>query len=177
MQYLQVIILSLTLNIGIAHSQELGQTTGAEILLPFKHNLQQALLNGMSQGPDVAIDTCNIQAPEIADTLSRNGVLLGRASDRLRNADNKSPDWVKSILAAYSDSPLERQPKNVALSNSRSGYVEPIMVQPVCLTYHGKNISFDLQNQIQELYPTDQATDYEIGDLRGVFWVEYPNEL
>ena len=28
---------------------------------------------------------------------------------------------------------------------------------------------------IKKAYPRDEATGFDIGDLRGVFWVEYPS--
>jgi hypothetical protein len=52
------------------------------------------------------------------------------------------------------------------------GYVEPIYVQPLCVTCHGATLAPDLQAKIDELYPNDQATGYAAGDLRGVFWAE-----
>ena len=31
--------------------------------------------------------------------------------------------------------------------------------------------------QLAQLYPEDEATGFDEGDLRGVAWVEYPDEL
>jgi hypothetical protein len=62
----------------------------------------------------------------------------------------------------------------VALPGERSGYVEPIGVQPLCLTCHGESLAPDLASRIEELYPADRAVGYRVGDLRGVFWAEFP---
>jgi hypothetical protein len=64
----------------------------------------------------------------------------------------------------------------VPLPDSRLGYVEPILVQPLCLTCHGDPLAPDIAARIDELYPEDRAVGYEIGDLRGVFWIEFPAE-
>ena len=32
----------------------------------------------------------------------------------------------------------------------------------------------DVASRISELYPEDRATGFEAGDLRGIFWVEFP---
>jgi hypothetical protein len=62
----------------------------------------------------------------------------------------------------------------VELSDTRLGYVEPIFLQPVCLTCHGETLAPDVASRIEELYPDDQATGFAVGDFRGLFWVEYP---
>jgi hypothetical protein len=62
----------------------------------------------------------------------------------------------------------------VAIDKNTVGYAEPIYMQPLCVTCHGANLAPDLQKKLDELYPTDQATGYAAGDLRGIFWAELP---
>jgi hypothetical protein len=142
--------------------------------MPFKRALQEALLQGLSQGPVEAIAACQVKAPEIARALSRDGVRLGRASDRLRNPANAAPDWARPILDAYVANPWDRAPRALSLPNGQSGYVEPILVQPLCLTCHGEALAAGVASRIRELYPQDRAVGYRVDDLRGVFWVEFP---
>jgi hypothetical protein len=146
---------------------------GAELLKPFKMELQQALKTGMSQGPEHAIDVCRVKAPEIAAALSQQGIRMGRASHKLRNPGNEGPEWVQPILADYLETE-QREPVEVALENGYIGYAEPIGIQPLCLTCHGETIAPGVAATIAEAYPEDQATGFENGDLRGVFWVEFP---
>ena len=54
------------------------------------------------------------------------------------------------------------------------GYVEPIVTQPLCLTCHGDVQDPALAARIKDEYPEDEATGFQPGDLRGVFWVTYP---
>jgi hypothetical protein len=56
------------------------------------------------------------------------------------------------------------------------GYVEPIFVQPLCLTCHGTELAPELEAAIEQHYPSDEATGYVAGDLRGMFWAELPRE-
>ena len=118
---------------------------------------------------------CQIKAPEIAESLSRDGVQMGRSSHRLRNPANVSPEWVSPILEAYVSAQTDREPRIVELPGSRAGYVEPILLQPLCLTCHGDTLTTDVASRIEQLYPDDNATGFEVGDFRGVFWVEYPS--
>jgi hypothetical protein len=149
---------------------------GAARLAPFKRDLQQALKEGLAQGPAQAIDACRVRAPEIAEARSRDGVRVGRTSHRLRNPANVGPHWVRPILEAYVDDPSDRAPRTVSLPDGREGYVEPIPVQPLCLTCHGENLAPEVASRIVELYPEDRAVGFHVGDLRGVFWIEYPAE-
>lgn len=157
-----------------------GTVTGSEpedgprLLAPFKQHLQQALRAGLSSGPAEAIALCRDEAPAIAEALSGDSVRMGRSSHRLRNPANAGPRWVAPILEAYVKDTSERLPRTVVLEDNLRGYVEPIFVQPVCLACHGEDLAADVAAQVNELYPADQATGFEVGDLRGVFWVEFP---
>jgi hypothetical protein len=148
--------------------------TGAELLKPFKMQLQAALKAGLAEGPEQAIDACRVQAPGISADLSVDGVRLGRSSHKLRNPDNVAPEWATGILHGYLREGSDRGPVSVDLDDGRSGYAEPIVIQPVCTVCHGKQIEKGLASTIEATYPDDEATGFEVGDLRGIFWVEYP---
>ena len=111
-----------------------------------------------------------------ANALSGDGIRLGRSSHRLRNPANVAPAWVAPLLDDYVADSADRAPRVVALSAGRSGYVEPIGVQPLCLTCHGDAVPPEVTARIHELYPEDRAVGFDVGDLRGVFWVEFPAE-
>lgn len=147
---------------------------GAEAVLPFKKNLKQALVAGLEKGPVSAISACRMAAPQLADEASTAGVRVGRSSLALRNPANAPKPWVRPLLEAYEQSPDRREPIVVAIDDDTVGYVEPIFVQPLCVTCHGETLAPDLKARIDELYPEDQATGYAAGDLRGVFWAELP---
>jgi hypothetical protein len=155
-------------------AQEAELARGADLLVPFKQDLQKALKSGLAEGPAEAIQVCRVKAPGIADALSVDGVRVGRSSHKLRNPDNTAPEWVGPIMRAYLDEPSNLKPRAVALPGDRWGYVEPIMVQPLCLNCHGVELAPDVAGRIAELYPEDRATGFEAGELRGVFWVEFP---
>ena len=147
---------------------------GADLLKPFKQDLQAALQAGLARGPVAAIDACRLRAPAIAAALSVNGVRVGRASKRLRNPANRAPGWVAPVLERFGSGTQEPAPVSVALDEGREGYIEPIRVQPLCLACHGEAIAPAITAELAKLYPDDTATGYRAGDLRGVFWVEYP---
>lgn len=167
-------ILAFALAATAARAQPPELDRGAELLAPYKRDLQQALRDGLAEDPVEAIGACRIQAPEIAEALSNEGVRVGRTSHRLRNPANVPPDWAGLILAAYAVDPADRAPRTVLLPDDRAGYVEPILVQPLCLTCHGQALAPEIAARIAQHYPEDQAVGYEVDDLRGVFWIEFP---
>lgn len=170
------ILLALPVVPGMALSQEDDLAYGAELLAPLKGELKHALMAGMQHGPLNAISVCKDTAPAIAASLSVDGVEIGRTSHRLRNPANSAPDWVDPILRKYLDEESVRAPTVVSLKNNRQGYIEPIVVAPLCLACHGETLEPDVAAHINEAYPEDQATGFDVGDLRGVYWVEYPAE-
>ena len=159
---------------GTALTQERDPARGAELLAPLKKELKQALVAGMQEGPVNAISACKDQAPVITASLSTEGVKMGRTSHRLRNPENSAPDWVDPILQTYLDEEADRVPQVVLLADNREGYVEPIMIKPLCLACHGESLAPGVAGQITALYPEDAATGFKDGDFRGIYWVEYP---
>jgi len=158
---------------GMAETQELETDRGAKLLMPLKKNLKQALMAGMQEGPVHAISACKEQAPEITNALAVEGVQIGRTSHRLRNPDNTAPEWADIALKTYLNDETDRAPRVVSLANNREGYIEAITIKPLCLACHGSNLAPDVAEQIQAMYPQDEATGFELDDLRGVYWVEY----
>jgi hypothetical protein len=166
-------VAALVFGAGIVTAQEPGLADGPRLLAPFKQGLLQALRDGLAEGPEEAIAACRLEAPRIAETHSIDGVRVGRTSHRLRNPANAAPEWVAPILEAYAEDQADRMPRTVTLPDNRKGYVEPIILQPLCVTCHGDNLAPELASRIRDLYPTDRAIGYQVGDLRGVFWAEF----
>jgi cytochrome c553 len=174
MRILTTLVLTLALLATAAYAQQADRDHGAEILEPFKQNLQQALREGLSKGPVQALSACQIEAPKIAEGLSQDGIRVGRTSDRLRNPANRSPGWVRPILEEYLANPSLRTSRSLPLAEGRTGYVEPILMQSLCLTCHGASLDAKVASEIKRLYPEDEAVGFDVGELRGVFWVEFP---
>jgi hypothetical protein len=159
---------------GDAGSDEVIRSRATTLLAPFKQALQQSLVQGLARGPVAAVESCHAEAAGLARAHAQDGILMGRSSHRLRNPNNAAPDWVQPILDRYVSDPLDRRPSTVSLRDGRSGYVEPILLKPLCVTCHGETLAPALAERIAELYPEDRATGFRPGELRGVFWVELP---
>ena len=149
---------------------------GAALLKPFKQELQQALSSGLEQGPENAISVCKDQAPAIAARLSTDGIVVGRSSHKLRNPGNTAPAWVTPVLSTYLEAESDFAPVTVKLPDKRVGYVEAIVLQPLCLACHGEELAPGIAARVAAEYPEDAATGFRVGELRGVFWAEFPRD-
>jgi hypothetical protein len=142
-------------------------------LAPFKQKLMAALRAGLAQGPDEAVAACREQAPEIASSLTTATLRMGRTSDRLRNPQNRPEPWMWPLLDEFlAAAPGEIDYRVVSTGPDSMGYVEPIYVQPLCLTCHGAAVAPAIRDRLHAAYSEDRATDYAVGDFRGLFWVE-----
>jgi len=125
-----------------------------------------------SAGPAAAIGVCQQEAPQIAaDTGRKFGVVMGRTSRRLRNPKNAPPAWAEPLVAAQT-----AESQFIALPDGQLGALLPIRLKPECLMCHGpkEQILPEVLAALSAHYPTDQATGFQSGDLRGWFWVTVP---
>jgi hypothetical protein len=126
-----------------------------------------------SGGPVAAITVCQQEAATIASEVSAaQGLQIGRTGVRLRNPNNLAPEWAGSLIEASTNTPTF-----VKLSNGHSAALLPIKLQGQCLMCHGpkEQIAPVIQGQLTKLYPNDEATGFEEGELRGWFWIDLPN--
>ena len=131
--------------------------------------LMEAMGNG---GPAAAIEICSREAPRLAEEVGKeHAVSIGRTSFKLRNPKNSPPEWARPLIEQRA-----AEPKFVDLPDGRTGALLPIKLKAQCLACHGptEQIADEVKSQLAKLYPDDQATGFQEGDLRGWFWVEAP---
>lgn len=135
-----------------------------------KPQLKGALAEG---GPTHAIAVCADVAPGIADSLSaQSGWTVRRVSLKSRNASRAVPDsWERKVLMEFDrrraagEEPADLHFGEVV--NGQYRYMQAQVVEPVCLVCHGKGLSDEVQETLQEYYPDDWATGYSLGEVRG----------
>ena len=124
------------------------------------------------QGTVHAIDVCQSAAPEIAAEVAQAyTVQIGRTGPRLRNPANQPPEWAQQLVAEQQSEPWT----GTGPDGQRRG-LYPLNLQPLCLACHGpaEDLSPDLREALAQRYPEDEATGFQVGDLRGWVWVEKP---
>ncbi len=126
-------------------------------------------------GPSHAIPVCSDKATSITEEVaSAHGVTMVRLSDRPRNPGQQAGGGDLQALESMRNSPGPR----VAWRDGGAAVVRlPIVLDnPLCLKCHGSgdDIGAETRRKLAELYPADEATGYELGELRGIWRIEVP---
>lgn len=152
---------------------------GKEVVGALKKNLKGALEKELANGPVAALVACSSLAPALAQSLSTDGIVVGRATRKPRNPANAAAGWTADALARFEKMKTDGKDLSGAsyarrLPDGRTAYAEPLVLQEMCLACHGSDLAPEVTAALAERYPADQATGYAAGDLRGLAWAELP---
>lgn len=142
--------------------------------------LKAELTQALKVSPENAISVCKTRAPQIAAEISaESDVTIGRTSLRVRNPDNAPSDWQREVLNDFQRRHDAGEPATameysteVAMDGyTEHRYMKAIVTEPLCVTCHGQQLSPALKQAIAAKYPSDAATGFSVGDLRGAVYV------
>ncbi len=161
-------------------SPEQAQAQAVAAFELFSETLKAELLTAMEEGgPVQAVEVCSLRAPEIAQSISEElGFALGRSSHRVRNPGNAPNEVLRAYLLEHAEKPASEAGIQVVPYGSDLMVIAPIATAPLCLTCHGDPTTFTpkLIQALGDHYPEDEATGFEAGELRGVFWASMPQD-
>lgn len=123
-------------------------------------------------GPEAAITVCQKEALQLTQSVGDEYSLkIGRTGVRLRNPKNQAPEWAQTYTEAQ-----HAEPVFAMLSDGSAAALLPIKLKAACLMCHGPKdqLAPVIQTKLASLYPNDEATGFQEGDLRGWFWLELP---
>ncbi len=161
-----------------------AQGKARQAINQFQSELKSQLIGAIDAvGPAGAIGVCRTVAPAIGDATSEHhGVVIGRTALKLRNPENAPDDWEYEVLLDF-ERAMGSGADPVSLSASKVmhhdqghslRYMTPIPTGGLCLTCHGDAIAPAISADLARLYPDDQATGFQLGELRGAFTVQVP---
>ncbi len=181
--------------LSCAPSQQKQQTTsepeleqeyleqGAQITSIVFQNLSGKLKEALTaSGVGGAVEYCNLAASPLVDSLSRaHTVRIKRTSDRLRNPANAPSLQEREIIEHYSNlAGTEILPApQLVIEDQKIHYYAPIFLLENCLKCHGvrnTDITTVDYEVISRLYPDDRAYDFKVGDLRGIWSLEFEKD-
>jgi hypothetical protein len=151
-----------------------------EFMETLKGELQAAMKAG---GPTNAIEVCNTKAPAIAQEISKaKGFRIARTSLKTRNPDNAPDAWERKVLEDFEarkragEDPMKIEHHEVVTANGKQTfrYMKAIPTAELCLNCHGAKLDPKVSATLNRLYPKDQATGFNVGDLRGAFTITQP---
>lgn len=144
-------------------------------------NVGKAMQNG---GPKNAVSFCNLKASAIVDSLSHAyNCEISRVSAKNRNPQNALQSKTdEDIWSFFSSLTSETFPGDTLIaSKGEIIYYKPIKIgMTACLKCHGvpgQDIDNDTYAELQKLYPDDLATDYHLGDFRGLWKIRFQKPL
>lgn len=148
----------------------------------FADELKMRLVSAIrAGGPVAAIGVCRTVAPDIAAAQSAaHSLSIGRTALRVRNPANAPDTFERKVLEQFASEvakgtdAAKLEHVETVMENGKPAFrymkAIPMGAEP-CLTCHGPAIKPDVAAEIKRLYPTDQATGFQPGELRGAFTV------
>jgi len=159
-----------------AQQQVALQKEAASIVQQFVATLKPKLKKALQEGgPAHAVAVCSKTAPTLAVQLGdETGWSIKRVSLKARNHQTAIPDtWESTVLRRFDREQTAGKPASgMIASHIEKGqyrFMKAQVVEPVCLVCHGKVIGPDVTAALKQYYPQDQATGYELGQVRGAF--------
>lgn len=156
-----------------------GKAIVAETFSLLSSNLQSAIQSG---GVSNALPFCSVAAVPLTTSLAgKHGVTIRRVTHKPRNPANRA-DIVESAMLEHIRANREGTnapaPVVTNFTTATVTFLAPIILNnELCLKCHGesgKDITPEHLAIIQQLYPQDQATGFQLGDLRGAWRVDIP---
>jgi len=175
---MKIIILMLMIS-GVASASDQFTADAPRIAQKLKMSLMSELQKKIkSTSVTEAIEFCHLNVAPIAKEAAGVDLKIysfGRTSHKIRNPSNAAQSWQLPYLEKFKNikaSDKKAVPVVHTFSDGKRAYLEPLFVQPMCLSCHGNSISKPVQEKITSLYPDDQATGFKAGQFRGFIWVK-----
>lgn len=153
-----------------------GKTIAETTFKVLSSNLQEAMVDG---GIENALNYCNVKAMPLTDSLSQYyNVSIKRVSNKVRNPLNQATEDEQKILTDYLANIENRKPIVIKNKDGNSTFYAPITTKGLCLNCHGivgKTLLPENHKIIKTLYPKDEATGYNLDELRGMWSIEFKN--
>ncbi len=156
---------------------ETAEDQGLHYAMSTKRVLGMNLMGTIQKsGTLAALEFCNVAAIPLTDSMSqKHQVYIQRVSDKPRNPNNratgKALEWIEKFK---NDFKIEKEVTPITERiDDKIHFYYPIETNDMCLQCHGKSnaISNDVAQQLANLYPNDEATGYEVNQVRGVWHI------
>ncbi len=166
-----------------AVDQQLYKDAAENLIKRFSGDLKSRLMDAYKKkGAVRAIGVCSEVAPDIAAAHTIGGWSIKRVSEKFRNPANRpdtteqmfltsladTGDFAPTFLTSWHEEEID------SVETVVMHYYKPIRVDAFCLKCHGdlQTLAPGVYKKLKREYPSDHATGYKGGELRGMFVVE-----
>jgi hypothetical protein len=158
--------------------REQGETIAAQAFGVLSSRLGKAIAEA---GHTNAIEFCSVHGITLTTSVGlTNRAVVRRVTHRPRNPKNRAKADELAVLRQF-EAELRKgaTPKPVVAATEPDSftYYAPIVLnQPLCLSCHGQpgtEIKPDVLDQLRKAYPKDEATGFGLGQLRGLWAVDF----
>lgn len=156
--------------------QERLSQEARQIVQSFVGELKPRLIGAIQAGGfEQAVAVCSIEAPQIGQKLSEaSGWSVKRVSLKPRNLSSATPDeFEKRVLEQFDQSQKKGEDARAfefaELTDGQFRYMKAQKVEAICLNCHGVTLSAEIKKALENHYPEDSATGYDLGEVRGAF--------
>ncbi|MCH2111447.1 MAG: DUF3365 domain-containing protein [Planctomycetes bacterium] len=168
---------------SMEHKKMEGERIAASAADDLVSNLKGQLEQGLKDlGPQGAFELCGAVAQSETTRLAEKyGFQMRRTALNVRNPANApgvfEGGWMKRAAKGSTvEAPIAPYTKVTrdSLYRRELHYMKPLYVGASCLVCHGsaEQIPDEVESLLDDLYPTDQARGYSLGEFRGVVSVK-----
>lgn len=158
-----------------------GREIAGKAKVTLKNELRKAI---KKDGLEYAISFCSNRAMEIMDSIGMSEqVMIKRLAKKNRNPYNEMSENESNLYKSFVIQNITSSwiPAQVGWDDEgRPVYYNPISTEAFCLNCHGKpdvDIDPNVFAKIKETYPDDKAFDFEVGHLRGMWAITFPEYM
>ena len=153
---------------------------GKKIALATKKQLGKNLMKAISEkGVPYAVEFCNVEAMPITQKMEKKfNAKIQRVSDKNRNPQNEANEQELAFIEKFKlqiENNVEPSPEIVE-NKGKVNFYYPIVTNSLCLKCHGepkKDINRATFEKINKFYPKDQAVNYTVNRVRGMWHIEF----
>ena len=153
---------------------------GLKYALSTKAQLGKNLMKAIQEKGTVgAVKFCNIEAMKLTDSMSvMHNAIIKRVSDKARNPKNMANAKELGHIAAFKESLKAGSEIDPIVEeiNGEVNFYYPITTNTMCLQCHGtpnEQITATTLTALNKLYPEDKATGYDVGQVRGIWSINF----
>jgi len=156
--------------VSYANDKELVKNEGMMNIESFMETLKPTLISLMKSDKTgkTAMGGCTSMAPSMTDDYNKISKTKIRRTALKYRSEKNAPDATDTVvMEGFVKSKNFKEAVVVEMSDHFRVY-KALPVKKPCLKCHGENISEDLTKMIERSYPQDMATNFKLGEFRGV---------